>query len=138
MDFDLNGLTELSDNLTKAIRKYPDLAEEKLETTSKNFKKRVIQITKQSTNVYTGKLIKGFKLDKIQGYGINLSKNFRGTAPHFHLIENGHNQTTADGKKVGWVPGLQIVKQARDEYESIMPDVMQTLIDDITKECDLT
>jgi hypothetical protein len=137
IDFDIDGFDELQESLTKAIKKYPDMAADRLEDTSKSFKKRVIQITRQATTTHTGNLIKGFKLDKMRGYGINMEKDFRGTAPHFHLIENGHEQVTADGKKIGWVPGLQIVKQARDEYVEIIPEEMQKLIDDITRECDL-
>jgi hypothetical protein len=136
--FDLTGFEELQKNLEQAIKKYPDLAEERLEHTAKDFKKRVVEVTRQRTKKHSGKLIKGFKLDKIKGYGMNMSKDFRGTAPHFHLIENGHNQTTKDGKKIGWVPGKHIVKDVRDEYKEVMPEVMQELIDEIKKECNLT
>ncbi len=135
--FNLNGFTELQDSLQKAIKKYPDMGAERLENISKDFKKRVIQITKQSVDSHTGKLIKGFKLDKMRGFGVNMEKDFRGTAPHFHLIENGHNQVTKDGRNVGWVPGRLIVKQARDEYAEKMPQEMQKLIEDITRECGL-
>lgn len=135
--FNLNGFTELQDSLQKAIKKYPDMGAERLENISKDFKKRVIQITKQSVDSHTGKLIKGFKLDKMRGFGVNMEKDFRGTAPHFHLIENGHNQITKDGRNVGWVPGRLIVKQARDEFADKMPQEMQKLIEDITRECGL-
>jgi hypothetical protein len=135
--FDLNGFSDLQENLQKAIKKYPDMGAERLENISKDFKKRVIQITKQSVDSHTGKLIRGFKLDKMRGFGVNMEKDYRGTAPHFHLIENGHNQVTKDGRNVGWVPGRLIVKQARDEYADKMPQEMQKLIEDITRECDL-
>jgi hypothetical protein len=135
--FDLNGFSDLQENLQKAIKKYPDMGAERLENISKDFKKRVIQITKQSVDSHTGKLIRGFKLDKMRGFGVNMEKDFRGTAPHFHLIENGHNQVTKDGRNVVWVPGRLIVKQARDEYADKMPQEMQKLIEDITRECDL-
>lgn len=137
LDFDIKGLDELQKELTKAIKKYPDKAEEKLESLSKEFKKRVVQLTKQNTNKYSGKLLKGFKLDKIRGYGVNMEKDFRGTAPHFHLIEKGHEQVTADGRNIGFVPGLYLVKQARDEFAERLPEDMQDLIDEIVKECGL-
>lgn len=139
MDLKLEGFDELQSSLRSAVQKYPDMAADRLESISKDFKKRVIQITKQSTATHSGKLIKGFKLDKMQNYGVNMQKDFRGTAPHFHLIENGHRQLGKNGENVGkgWVPGLQIVKQARDEYADKMPEEMQRLVDDITRECDL-
>lgn len=137
MDLTLDGLDDLQESLAKAINKYPDIAEERLEKTAKNFKKRVVQITKSAVESHTGNLIKGFKLDKVHFYGANMQKDFRGTAPHFHLIENGHEQVTKDGKNIGWIPGYQIVGQARNEYADIMPEVMKELLTDITKVCDL-
>lgn len=155
MGFDLKGFEELKENLASAIKKYPDLAEERLEDTAKKFKNRVIKITRSAVDRKTGNLIKGYKLDKLRGYGINMEKNFKATAPHFHLIEHGHEIITPKTKTVktkrgkkkvnlknggqskGWVPGRLIVKQARDEYSEIMPKVMQELIEDITRECGL-
>jgi hypothetical protein len=139
IDFDMKGFDELENSLKGAIKKYPDMAEDRLEDISRKFKNRVIKITHQAVETHSGRLVKGFKLGKIRGYGINMEKDFRGTAPHFHLIENGHRLTDKDGKSIGkgWVKGYQIVKQARDEYAEKMPEEMQGLIDDIVKECGL-
>jgi hypothetical protein len=137
MDFKMDGLKDLQNSLEKAIDKYPDLAEESLEENAKKFKKRVIKITDLAVEKHSGKLIKGFKLDKMRFYGNVMEKDFRGTAPHFHLIENGHEQVTEDGKTIGWVPGFQLVKQARNEWSEELPDLMQKLLDDIVKECGL-
>ncbi|MDF2842475.1 MAG: Bacteriophage protein of unknown function [Herbinix sp.] len=137
LGFELKGFEELQQKLSQVVKKYPDLAEERLESTGKGFKKRVVEVTRQRTSKHSGNLVKGFRLDKIKGYGMNMSKDFRGTAPHFHLIENGHNQVTKDGKKVGWVQGKHIVKDVRDEYQEIIPEVMQELYDDIVRECNL-
>lgn len=135
MDFEISGFDELRDELAKAIKLYPDLAESKLENTAKKFKNRVITITYSAVGKRTGNLIKGFKLDKMRHYGINMEKDFRGTAPHFHLIENGHNLINKAGESVGkgWVPGHNIVDQARNEYSDIMPEVVKDLLNDITK-----
>jgi hypothetical protein len=139
MDFDFKGFDELQNSLKDAIKKYPDMAEDRLEVISKKFKNRVIEITHQAVKTHSGRFVKGFKLGKIRCYGMNMEKDFRGTAPHFHLIENGHRLTDKNGKSVGkgWVPGYQIVKQARDEYAEKLPAEMQGLIDDIVKECGL-
>lgn len=136
---DIKGFDELKKELASAIDLYPDMAEERLEKTAKKFKSRVIKITKSAVKTRTGNLIKGFKLDKMRYYGINMEKDFRGTAPHFHLLENGHNLINKDGESVGkgWVPGFMIVDQARNEYGEIMPEEMKQLRDDILKECGL-
>lgn len=137
MDFDIDGLDELQDSLIKAMRSYGDIAEEELEDVSKDFKKDVVKHTKESVDRRSGKLLRGFKLDKLQGYGENISIDFRGTAPHFHLIENGHEQVTKRGKKVGWVAGRLIVHQTRNEYKSIMPKRMLRVLDRVAEKSGL-
>lgn len=136
-DFEITGLDELQEDFKKALKAYPDKAYDTLEDTGKQFKKRVVQITREAVDQHTGKLIKGFKLDKMQGYGSNMQKNFRGTAPHFHLIENGHDQATKDGQTIGFVPGRLIVDQARKEYSVKMPQIMSKMCDEILKRSDL-
>lgn len=134
-DFDCN---ELMDSLEKAIKKYPDKAEERLITISNRFKKDVIEETKKTVKEHTGRLIKGYKLDKVKGYGANIQRDFRGTAPHFHLIENGHEIVDKNGIKRGFAEGKHIVKNEREKYaDYVMPFEMQKLLDDITKECGL-
>lgn len=131
LEFDIKGFEELQSSLAKAVKKYPDLAEERLDETAKNFKKRVIKITKSATDVHTGKLIKGYRLGKVRGYGAYIEKDFRGTAPQFHLVENGHEQKNSKGEIIGFVPGRLIVKQARNEWEEELPKVMKSLLDNI-------
>lgn len=129
---------EFKESLEKAIKKYPDKAEERMIQISNRFKKDVINETKRVVKVRTGKLVKGFKLAKIRGYGANIERDFMGTAPHFHLIENGHNQLDKNGVKKGFVEGKHIVKNEREKYdEYVMPFEMKKLLDDITKECGL-
>lgn len=140
--------SELTESLTKAARKYPDKAESRLRTVSNRFRRDVINDTKSQVKEHTGNLIKGMKLDRIRGYGANIERDFRGTSPHFHLIENGHEIVTAKtkngkqikngGKKIGFVEGKHIVKKKREQYaEYVMPFEMKRLLDEITKECGL-
>lgn len=146
--FNLDGFDELQSSLKKSIKTYPDLAERRLNTVSNRFKKEVIEDTKSVTTKHTGSLIKGMKLDKMRGFGSNIERDFRGTSPHFHLIENGHEivlPKTRNGKalknggrNVGWVAGKHIVKKKRKAYgDYVMPFEMKKLLDDITKESGL-
>lgn len=145
--FSISGLDELVEDLEKAVKLYPDKSMETLEQAGKKFKNRVIKITNKATFKHTGKLVKGYKLDPVEGFGINMQINFRGTAPHFHLIENGHDlvsQKTRNGKKLedggkvmGFVPGRLIVHQAREEYKTKLPKEMKKMLEDILKESDL-
>jgi hypothetical protein len=134
INFTLTGIVELQQSLEKVMKKYHTLAEERLEECSENYKKRVIEITKESVNQQSAELIKGFELDKMRHYDNVMEKEFRCTTPQFNLIENGYNQVTKDGETIGWVPGYQIVKQASNEWEEELPKVTQQLITDIIKE----
>ena len=143
----LTGLDELHEDLRKAMKRYPDKSIEVMEQTGKKFKSRVQQITREATYTHTGNLIKGYKLDPVRGYGSSVSVDFSGTAPHFHLIENGHNivkQKSRKGKVlegggqvIGFVPGRLIVHQAREEYKQQLPKIMEELLTELLKESDL-
>ena len=143
VDIEFNGIEELQNAMRKAIEKYPGTAEEYLKKVGKNFKKRVLKITDSAVDTHTGRLKKGYKLGPVKSYGANMYIEFSGTAKHFHLIENGHNQVLPKKKKgktmknggsvVGFVPGRLIVKQARAEYQEKMPQLMEQAIDEIIR-----
>ena len=145
--FSISGLDELKADLEKAVKLYPDKSEESLKKAGKQFKNRVVKITHEATFKHTGKLTKGYKLDPVEGFGVNMQINFRGTAPHFHLIENGHNQVSqktrngktikGGGKVIGFVPGRMIVHQAREEFREKLPEIMEEMLHKILRESDL-
>ncbi|BCK01413.1 hypothetical protein [Anaerocolumna chitinilytica] len=144
MDFSLEGLTDLSADLTKAIRLYPNMAEERIRKIANNLKKDVIDEEKKAIknddtrtkNKLTSS--SGFSVGKVRGYNENMEVDFSAKSKIFHLVENGHEQTTKDGKRIGWVQGNYVVKKMRIKYaEYVMPFEMDQLLKDITKACDL-
>lgn len=136
VEVDLEGLRELQDSMLQAVRQYPDMTQKALEQEGKQFKKDVIKETNSAVFRKTGKLAKGYRLDKVEGYGSDMHINFRATAPHFHLIENGHRKVSPKtkrgkrlkngGQNLGFVPGRLIVAAVRARYDIRMPkDVME-------------
>ena len=131
MEIRLDGMEELQADLLRAVRAEPGMARTALEKAGKKFKSAVIKETYSAVEKKTGNLAKGYKLDQVEGFGNNMHINFRATAPHFHLIENGHNQVsqkTRKGKKlrnggevIGFVPGRLIVSKVRVEYGTEFP-----------------
>lgn len=139
-----SGLEELERDLEKAVSLYENKAKETLQRNGKKFKNRVRKITATAVQQRTGNLSKGYRLSKVKGEGMNMEIEFRATAPHFHLIENGH-ELTANGRngekgtKVGkgFVAGRLIVNQAREEYRTILPQELQNMVNELLGECDL-
>ena len=144
LGFDLDGLAELNDSLTRAIRKYPDKAEKSLRQSANNFRKDVVseekRVIKNDDVRVKNKLTtnQGFAVGKTQGYNENMEVDFSAKSKTFHLVENGHEQVSKSGKTIGWVEGNHVVKKIRDDYANyVMPFEMDKLLKDIVKECGL-
>ena len=137
-EFEIKGLNELEDSLKKAVNAYPDKAASSLKALGNQFKRKAIKNTDQAqVKEHTGRLKKGYKVSKVTGYGMNMEVNFSGTAPHFHLIEHGHNQINKKGENIGFVPGYHMVAQTRTEFQDEVPKQLQKMISKINKECGL-
>lgn len=143
LEFELD-IDDLKESLKAAIRKHPDLAEKRLRQTSNNFRKDII--AREKRVIQNDEIVKkakitttqGFKLSKTKGYNENMEIDFSAKAPHFHLVENGHEQVSKSGQVTGWVEGNYVVKKMREDYaDHVMPFEMDKLLKEITKECDL-
>lgn len=131
MEIRLDGMEELRADLLRAVRAEPGMARTALEKAGKKFKSAVIKETYSAVEKKTGNLAKGYKLDPVEGFGNGMHINFRATAPHFHLVENGHEQATQKtrkgkklrngGRNIGFVPGRLIVAKVRVEYGTKFP-----------------
>lgn len=143
----LNGAEELQRKLETIVRKYPNKTEQSLRKCGNELKKLVEMKTDQEVRTLTGNLKKGYRLDPIQGYGMNMEQNFRSTSKHYHLIERGHNKVTPKyrkGKKLrnggvsyGFVPGKYIVKRTKESYAYIFPAKMRYAMRNLLKESGL-
>ena len=59
----------------------------------------------------------------------------KNTAPHAHLIEEGHDMVTHDGRKVGFVPGKHILENSAIEFEeTFAKDIENKLAKKVIKE----
>lgn len=147
VEVDMEGFRELQESLLQAIRRYPDMAQKALEQEGKQFKKDVVKETNSAVFKKTGNLAKGYKLDRVEGFGAGMHINFRATAPHFHLIENGHEKVTqktrkgkkldGGGRRIGFTPGRLIVSAVRARYTVKMPADIKERFDNMLRECGL-
>ncbi|WP_455718026.1 HK97 gp10 family phage protein [Anaerosporobacter sp.] len=139
---DPSALIEAFNNV---VDSYTDIALDEMERTAKEFRKDLVKNTKQVVDTSKqSKLIKGYKFDKTTGFGSDMEKNLRCKAPHFHLVEKGHNLITPytknrkmvsnGGQRIGFVPGKFMLKKTCEEYEEKIPEAMQRVLDTIRRE----
>lgn len=138
--FDLHGLDQ---SLVDAINEYPGTAEKYLRQTGNKLKSMAKKASPVGKGEYNGKKTKHLK-DRWKGEvkgtsGANLSYELRSTAPHFHLVERGHEQTTPSGKYPanghGYVQGTHFFERAEKEWEASkdLDKRFNQMVDDIKK-----
>ena len=141
-DFEIDGLEELEEDLKKAIKKAPAQAEETLLKLAKDFKKTAKKKAEAELKPHERKgdqqkkAIKRKWGHKLVDDNVGATALVWNSARHFHLIENGHNLVKGD-RIIGFVAGKHIIERTKNEYEDIVPQRFQQMIDDILKECDL-
>lgn len=137
-EFRFEGLEEIERDLEKAIKKAPAQAEGVLIETAKDFKKSAKKRAKSETkHVKREGDDKKWAIERRWGYrlvndGLGATALVWNSAPHFHLVENGHNNVRG-GRVVGFTPGKHIMEKTRNEYEDIIPERFEQMIDDVLK-----
>lgn len=135
-EFDIDGLEELQRDLEKAVRKAPAQAEETLLGIAKDFKasakKRAnseLKHTKREGDDRKKAIGKKWGHKKVDD-SLGMAVLVWNSAPHFHLVENGHNLVRG-GHVVGFVQGKRIMEKTRNEYQNIVPERFMEMIDGI-------
>lgn len=141
-EFQIEGLEELERDLTEAIKKAPAQAEETLVKLGKEFKKDAKKkAERELKHVQRDKEHEKYAIKRKWGHKL-VDDNLGATAlvwnsaPHFHLVENGH-QLVRGGKVVGFVQGKHIMEKTKNEYQDIVPERFEQMVDEILKESGL-
>lgn len=137
-EFEFEGLEELEKDLTKAIKACPTKAEDTLKDIAKDFKKSAKKRANSELKPHerTNKAIKRKWGHKLVDENMGATALVYNSARHYHLIENGHNLVKG-GQIIGFVPGKHIMEKTRNEYENIVPQRFEQMVDDILKGSDL-
>ncbi len=134
----VTGLDELKGELELAVHKYPDMAEISLKKMGNRLKREVVKQTRAVVKEHSKKLVKGYKVGRVQGYGMGMYVEFSGTAPHFHLVENGHKLIGPNGEDKGYVQGKHMVATVAASYDSTMGVELEKMTDTILRVCSLS
>ncbi len=141
-EFSFEGLEEFERDFKKAIKKAPVSVEETLIELAKEFKnsakkKARSELKHTRREGDDKKKAIGRKWGhKLVNDGLGATALVWNSAPHFHLIEDGHNLVRG-GRVIGFVPGKHIMEKTRNDYKDIVPKRFEKMIDDILKESDL-
>lgn len=153
VEITINGLEELSKDIVKLMDEYPDKAGNLLRKSALEFRKKYVHNVRSNVKHKsgTGKSLTKLgttKVYPIQGYGKKQYVDVGSTAPHFHLYERGHNslvprpvgRPSKDGKRKykmvdnGRVEGRYMMEKTIDEYNDMLPQLAQGMIDELLKE----
>ena len=66
----------------------------------------------------SGNYLKSIKRGKVYEYDGAQAVRVYSTAPHAHLIEEGHRMVTHDGREVGFVPGHHVFEVSGKDFET--------------------
>lgn len=137
-NFQMEGIEELEDDIRKAIETCPKELKKGLNDIANDFRKSARKRTPDNKNHKGNPKL---KLKRCYGKWAFVEGDKTGvlvynSAPHFHLVERGH-QLVRGGRVIGFVPGKHMMEKTKDEYEEIVPERFEKILDDILKECDL-
>lgn len=142
MEFQIEGLEELQSDLQEAIKTCPAKAEDTLKEIAKDFKKSAKKRANSELKPHErsggdkNKAIKRKWGHKLIDENMGATALVYNSARHYHLIENGHNLVKG-GQIIGFVAGKHIMEKTRNEYENIVPQRFEQMVDDILRGSDL-
>lgn len=146
--FSFDGLEELKNDFNKVLSQYPDETEKEVYKMAGQFTKDVNDKMPASYDDGKRSLPKEWhrtrEKGKFAGYTVGIE--IQNTAPHWHLVENGHEvkgnpkmyaaykagkldhskatkkhksrNKSPNIKKLGWAPGKGYCQKTRDEWEN--------------------
>ena len=120
--------------LSYVATKYPYESEILLKKMGNKFRNSVKKKTPNSGYESKRKLIKSYRVSKVQGAGKDLYVEFRSTSPHFHLVERGHRIVDKNGRDTGKrVQGKFMVEKTVLEYQKDFPKEVEKMVDQLLK-----
>ena len=131
--FDASELSQYAKDLELAAKNTPKVTKSFLR---KEGSKLLRQTKKDARSVKdkTGKYRKSIKRGKVYDYQGAQAIRVYSTAPHAHLIEDGHRMVTHDGREVGFVPGMHVFEVAGKDFEPEYLADIDDMLDEAVKE----
>ena len=131
---EIDGLNTMQQKLKYVATHYPYESEILLRKMGNKFRNSVKRRTPDSGLQSKRKLMKSYRVSKVQGAGKDLYVEFRSTSPHFHLVERGHKVIDKNGRDTGRrVEGKYMVEKTALEYQKAFPKEVEKMVDSLIK-----
>lgn len=131
---EVSGLDTIQKKLNYISTNYPYESEVLLIKMGNKFRNSVKCKTPDGGYESKRKLMKSYRVSKVQGTGKDLYVEFRSTSPHFHLVERGHKVVDKNGRDTGKrVAGKFMVEQTAMEYQKNFPKEVEKMVDNLLK-----
>ena len=114
--FDTRELDAYARELERTARDAPKTQKKFMRQEGSKLLRRTKSEAKR-VKVKSGNYKKSIKRGKVYEYDGAQAIRVYSTAPHAHLIEDGHRMVTHDGKEVGFVPGMHVFEVAGKGFE---------------------
>lgn len=167
VEFSIDGLDELQRDFNAVVEKYPDEAEKETFKQVGRFTKDVNAKFPASYKKGKRPLSKSWKRERVRTFsGYTVEVTGTNTAPHWHLVENGHElwipperyaammagkltytgqihrgkrrrKEKGDLMHVKFVPGKHYCELTRKEWQKKYPQTVMTFVDEMLKKNNL-
>lgn len=131
--FDTRELDAYAQELERTARDAPKTQKKFMRKEGSKLLRRTKSEAKR-VKVKTGNYKKSIKRGKVYEYDGAQAIRVYSTAPHAHLIEDGHRMVTHDGREVGFVPGMHVFEVAGKGFEPEYLADIDEMLDEAVKE----
>lgn len=131
--FDTRELDAYARELVQAARDAPKTQKKFMRKEGSKLLRRTKQEARR-VKVRTGNYKKSIKRGKVYEYDGAQAVRVYSTAPHAHLIEDGHRIVTHDGREVGFVQGMHIFEVSGKGFEPEFLADIDDMLDEVVKE----
>lgn len=131
--FDTRELDAYARELERTARDAPKTQKKFMRQEGSKLLRRTKSEAKR-VKVKPGNYKKSIKRGKVYEYDGAQAIRVYSTAPHAHLIEDGHRMVTHDGREVGFVPGMHVFEVAGKGFEPEYLADIDDMLDEAVKE----
>lgn len=137
-EIEIKGLSDYQKQLAAAANEYAATSEKHLRKAGNALKKMAKEKSPDSGTKHRKK-IKDSWTGEVEGIsGQDLEYKLRNKAPHYHLVERGHVQTTPSGRVTGFVSGRHFFETACKDFESsgVADKEVEAFLNEVGKKID--